>query len=241
MGIDLSIIIPVWNESKKIAQDIQLVDQFFNALELTGELIISDDGSTDNTINIAENFRNKIDCDLQIISDSEHKGKGFAVRSGILVSSGRNVLFMDSGGNVPLKYISIGIGLMERQNYSMIFGSRHLKESKIIKNLIWYRQITSFLFRRFVKYYLKMPPHLTDTQCGFKIFNGDIARDIFSQCEMDGFLFDLEVLLLAIKNNYRFAEFPIEWQCDRDSRLSVSGSFQNVLRDLKILRKRFHK
>lgn len=237
--MDVSIIIPAWNEASKIASDIERLDRFLQSLPLQAELIIVDDGSSDATAEIARQV--DIDPSLQrkVLTYQPHRGKGFAVRTGMTASRGEYILFMDSGGNVPLSYITIGLERLRAGRSDILIGSRHLPESKITRNQIWYRRLTSLLFRRIVKYYLQLPAHLTDTQCGFKLFKGNIGRELFTLCQNDGFLFDLEIILLALLKNYRIEEFPIQWQCDRDSRLSVARTLRGGIEDLKNLKNKF--
>jgi hypothetical protein len=90
-----------------------------------------------------------------------------------------------------------------------------------------------------VKWYYQLPSDITDTQCGFKLFKGDIARNLFYNCRSDGFIFDLEIILNAIKNKFRLCELPIEWSCDRDSRLSLIQAVIPVFKDLRKLKRDF--
>jgi dolichyl-phosphate beta-glucosyltransferase len=233
--MDLSIIIPALNEEKKIAHDILAASRFLIQSELKGEIIIIDDGSTDYTSRVAIQCDVPNEVSLKIIRYEYHRGKGYAVRMGIIDSKGYIVMFMDCGGNVPLSYILTGMDLIVNSNCHIAMGSRHLPGSKIRKPLVWYRQLSSLLFRNLVKHYLKLPGQLTDTQCGFKLYNGDIARDLYENCLTEGFSFDLEIILRAQKAGYIMKEFPIEWSCDRDSRLSVfsTGKIFSELRRIK--------
>ena len=235
--MDISIIIPVLNEQFKITRDVQSVADFLIHSNLSGEIIVVDDGSCDNTSKVAKQSVIPNQISLKIIRYEQHRGKGYAVRTGILDSCGEYVMFMDSGSNVPLSYITTGLELIKKGNCDIAMGSRKLPDSKIHKNLIWYRQITSFLFRKTVKFYLDIPDHLTDTQCGFKLYKGDIARNLYSQCISEGFVFDIEIILYAQKSGYQMLEFPIEWTCDRDTRLSVNTAPELImeLRRLKQL------
>ena len=112
---------------------------------------------------------------------------------GIGDSRGDYVMFMDSGGNVPPSYIARGLNMIKTGKCEIAMGSRKLRDSKIHKHLSWYRRISSFLFRKLVKLYLNMPSHLTDTQCGFKMYKGEVARELYRQCVSEGFTFDLEI------------------------------------------------
>jgi dolichyl-phosphate beta-glucosyltransferase len=91
------------------------------------------------------------------------------------------------------------------------------------------RQMLSKLFLYLVKAFLGVPRTLTDTQCGFKLYKGGIARELFGGLETRGFLFEIEIILAALRKNYRIGEFPVEWRCDRDSRISVSSTLGRVL------------
>ena len=237
----LTIIIPVWNEASKITSDVREIVKFVSETIYEIELLVVDDGSKDNTAQIAKEISVPDSMTYRIISYSPHRGKGFAVRKGISESTGSYVMFMDSGGNVPVEYIKSGLKRIEDNDYDILNGSRYLPDSIIKKNLIWYRQVTSTLFRVFVKKYLNLPKYVTDTQCGFKFFRGEVVRELIQLCKSDGFIFDLEIILLALKKEYEICEFPIEWRCDRDSRLSLLRSLFPILRDLKKLKVRFKK
>ena len=229
---DLSIIIPALNEEKKIAADVRASNQFFIDHNLNGEIIIVDDGSEDKTADAAKSVPLAPSNRLQVIRYPRHQGKGHAVRQGILASTGSSVMFMDSGLNIPLSFVVIGLDLLRSGSWDIAMGSRHLPESRIMKPMVWYRQITSFLFRKLTRLYFNLPRGLTDTQCGFKIYRGDVARQIYSQCQSDGFVFDLEIIIRADRAGLRMCEFPVDWTCDRDSRLSVTAT-PNLLKELQ--------
>jgi dolichyl-phosphate beta-glucosyltransferase len=235
----LSIIIPVWNEAAKIADDINEIAQFVEDADFVLELIIVDDGSADNTSQIANNTPVAKSLIKRVIRYPEHRGKGYAVRKGISESKGKLVMFMDSGQNVPVKFINSGIKLIEQENCDILIGSRYLSTSVIKKKLIWYRQVTSLVFRKVVKWYLKLPLSISDSQCGYKFFKGDLARNLFRDCQSNGFIFDLELILRAQKKGYKICEFPIEWRCDRDSRLSLYRAFFPIFRELRELKSNY--
>jgi dolichyl-phosphate beta-glucosyltransferase len=237
IDMDLSIVFPVYNEAKKIQHDIKVASDFLVYSGLIGEIIIVDDGSTDSTSLIAIQSNVPDPVSLKIVRYEFHRGKGYAVRMGISDSKGKYVMFMDSGGNVPLSYIHDGLALLMKSQCDIAIGSRRLPESKINRQLVWYRRLTSLLFRKLSKIYLNIPASLTDTQCGFKFYKGDVARELYADSVVDGFTFDLEIILRARNSNYSILEFPIEWSCDRDSRLSIlsSGKIFNELNMIKKL------
>jgi dolichyl-phosphate beta-glucosyltransferase len=236
--MDFSIIIPALNEEKKINQDIEAAANFLVQSKLLGEIIVVDDGSTDQTSSVVKKSEIPQSLSLKVIRFDQHHGKGFAVRAGILDSCGDFIMFMDSGRNVPLSYIKSGLKLLQSDVCDIAMGSRHLPDSIIHKPLIWYRRVYSILFRMFVKFYLDIPNHLSDSQCGFKIYKRGIAHQLYEECVSEGFIFDVEIILRAKKYGYRMQEFAIEWTCDRDSRLSITATpimIKELLRIKKIL------
>lgn len=237
--MELSIIIPVWNEARKIKYDIINLSQFLESFKITADIIVVDDGSTDGTAQVVESIQSSVPENIQCIRYSPHRGKGYAVRKGVEAAQGEYIMFMDSGGTVPLKYINTGLQLLKDNKCNIAIGSRHNPDSKIERNFIWYRQVTSSLFRLVVRRFLKIPNHINDTQCGLKLYKNDIAKEIFAQCKNDGFLFDLECILIAQSKGYRQQQFPIKWICDRDSRLSIVKNSVSVYNELRELRKRF--
>lgn len=238
--MQLSIIMPVWNEASKIVNDIQKLNEFLRGISLKAEIIVVDDGSEDGTAALARRVEVDSQIALNVLEYQPHRGKGYAVRQGMAASSGDYVMFMDCGSNVPLRFINCGLTLLLENQTEIANASRHRPQSKIIKNLIWYRRLTSLIFRKLVRSYLKLPFYLSDTQCGFKFYKGDIGRELYGLCQSDGFLFDLEIILLALKRNYRMLEFPIEWTCDRDSRLALARMLIPVLQELKRLKRKYH-
>lgn len=233
--MDLSIIIPVWNEESKIAADILNIDSFFRKSALKIELIIVDDGSSDNSLEITQKALQNVSVESKSLA-FEHKGKGYAVRQGILASRGDIVMFMDCGGNVPLSFINTGMEMLAGKDTDMILATRFDDLSKITYDRVWFRKISSTVFRRMTHKLLDLPAEVSDTQCGFKLFKGQMARAVFARLKIDGFLFDLEVILIAMRQGYKLKEMPIEWNCDRDSRLSIPGALYPILRDLFYLK-----
>lgn len=238
--MELSIIIPAFNERKKIGRDIETASSFLKNNHLKGEIIVVDDGSTDNTDEVAKAVRVPKEVELDVVRYDEHKGKGFAVRAGIRRSMGKNVMFVDSGNCVPYKYVLNGLNLLKNATCDIAHGSRKLAESNILVPQTWFRRVTSTIFRWFMMLIFRIPSEYKDTQCGFKIYKGDLARRLYNDCVSDGFLFDIEIILRALKQGLLIKEFPIEWTTDRDSRLSQTlilrcmfAEIRNIKRSVK--------
>lgn len=232
----LSIIIPAYNESTKIGNDVRMLTEFIEQNNLQAEIIVVDDGSADNTAYVAKSVEIPSDISLQVIRYEPNRGKGFAVRTGIESSKGDYVVFTDSGQCVPYDYILNGIKIIAAGEADIAHGSRKLKSSKVVKPHPWTRQLISKLFRLIFIVWLRIPAKLTDTQCGFKIYKGDVARKLYAECLIDGFLFDIEIIVRALKHGYRINEFPIEWTADLDSRLAPAKNTLNVLKGLITLK-----
>ena len=238
--IKLSIVIPVYNEQNKIEHDIFEADAYLTSEGITGEIIIVDDGSTDETSAIAENAAERIQTHCIVERSEENQGKGHAVRTGILKSRGEYVLFADSGVCVPFTDTKIGIDLIGSGQCQIACGSRRLSGGHILRPQSFYRRICSKLFHWFLIHDFKKLCNLADTQCGFKVYRGDVARELYAQSSVDGFVFDIEVILLAMSSGYTIREFGVNWTCDPDSRLKPAHEAIRVFMDLIRLKRRFN-
>jgi dolichyl-phosphate beta-glucosyltransferase len=260
--MDLSIVIPAFEESKKIARDVAEAAGFLETHNFTGQIIVVDDGSRDNTAETAQNAWNlrrslhvarassslgmkrsftlsevEGHIQLNVIRYEKHKGKGYAVRTGIKQSSGQYVMFADSGSCVPYEDTLRGLEMLRSDTCDIAHGSRKMRGCHIEKTQSLYRRICSATFHWFVIHDMKIPAEFTDTQCGFKMYKGDVARHLYGEAITDGFSFDIEIIMRAQKEGYRIMEFPIDWTCDRDSRLSPTRSSWQVLTELLRIRR----
>lgn len=234
--MDLSIVIPAFEESRKIERDIESAAEFLESNHISGEIIVVDDGSKDNTCEAAGSVKISSQVIRKVISYQPHRGKGHAVRTGIMESKGRYVMFADSGCCVPYENVLRGLELLKSDQCDIAHGSRKLRGRHIEKPQSIYRRICSRLFHWYVIYKMKISPELTDTQCGFKIYRGDVARHLYGESVTDGFAFDIEIIMRAQKEGCRIKEFPLHWSCDRDSRLSPTRSVWHVLSELKTIK-----
>jgi dolichyl-phosphate beta-glucosyltransferase len=230
----LSIIIPVYKEKDKISADIKASAAFLKDNDLSGEIIVVDDCSRDDTAKAAEEAGGQLPAQisLKVISNDKHCGKGYAIRCGMEQTEGEYVMFADSGCCVPYEYISAGLELINSGSCEIAHASRKLKGTKILKSQHIYRRICSRLFHWFIIHFMGVPGEFTDTQCGFKIYRGDVGRNLYNQCITDGFMFDIEIILRAQKKGHRIKEFPIQWSCDFDTRLSPTRNLWRVLSEL---------
>lgn len=232
-------MIPAYEEGKKIAADIAAAGKFLHKNKMTGEIIVVDDASTDNTTNAAKEAVDSIpaEINLKVLHYDQHRGKGYAVREGVRESTGLYVMFADSGGCVPYDNALKGLDLIESGLCDIAHGSRKMAESKIVKKQTFYRRLGSMAFGLLAAFMMGLPK-LTDTQCGFKIYRGDIARNLYGQCLTDGFMFDLEIIMRALKQGLRIKEFAVEWRCDLDSRLKPGRNMKQVISELLAIKRK---
>ncbi|MBN2011815.1 glycosyltransferase [candidate division KSB1 bacterium] len=233
----ISIIIPVLNEAHKIAADIRAAAEYLISNQLDGEIIIVDDGSADNTVSVAEQVSVPKSIGKQVVSYSPHRGKGYAIRTGMDLTSGTIVMFIDSGSCIPWSDAAKGITLVRSGVCDIAHASRQLDGSVILRPQATSRCITSLLFRVMLKIVMRVPKKFTDTQCGLKIYRGEIGRRLYRQCVTDGFMFDVEVILRALDSEYRIQEFPVTWQADPDSRLAQMKVPLQIARELVAIKR----
>jgi dolichyl-phosphate beta-glucosyltransferase len=230
--MDLSIVIPVYNEAAKIARDVEAAARFLVDQRLAGEILVVDDGSDDATSTVAEAVPVPPGVERQVIRYTPHRGKGCAVRTGIVATRGEYVLFADSGLCVPFANALRGLDMLRQGTCDIAHGSRKMPESVLRVPQPFCRRLLSRVFRAVVFGLMGIPRELTDTQCGFKLYRGDVARQLFCDCRSDGFLCDIDVLLRARRRGLTVREFPVEWVCDLDSRLRPARNLFSILFEL---------
>jgi dolichyl-phosphate beta-glucosyltransferase len=208
--MDFSIVIPAYDESKKISRDISEAAGFLEAHKFTGQIIVVDDGSKDNTTEIAKKSTIPPNVQLNVIRYEKHRGKGYAVRTGMKRTTGEYVMFADSGSCVPYEDTLRGLELLKSDVCDIAHGSRKMRGCHIEKMQSLYRRTCSRMFHWFVIHDMKIPAEFTDTQCGFKMYKGDVARHLYGEAITNGFTFDIEIIMRAQQEGYRIKEFPID-------------------------------
>ncbi len=230
--VDLSIIIPAFNESAKIARDVVAAFAFLRGEGMSGEVIVVDDGSSDGTADTAGLADASPGVELTVMVHDARRGKGAAVRTGVAASTGEFVMFADSGLCVPFEDALRGLELIRSGECDVAHGSRGLPGQVATGGRPLRRRLMSWALRFLTRMLLDLPRDLTDTQCGFKVYRGDVARGLYADCGTDGYMFDIEVLLRAQRRGHKIAEFPVRWTCDRDSRLRPERDVLHALLEL---------
>lgn len=211
----LSIIIPAFNEEKRLPITLQDIANFLKTFSPSVEVLVVDDGSTDRTVKVAEEMRKDIPA-LRVLHFEQNHGKGYVVKHGMLQAGGDLVLFMDADNSTPLSEISKLLPFSKK--FEVVIGSRHLKTSNVVIKQPWYR----ILLSRFGNILIQslIVRNIVDTQCGFKLFQREACRHIFSRQQTNGFGFDMEILAIAQKVfGYQIKEVPVSWYDAPNSRI----------------------
>ncbi len=232
----LSIVIPAFNEASKIARDVTEAAAFLFGHKLSGEIVVVDDGSSDDTAAAAENTPVPDGVVLRAIRYEHNVGKGHAVKTGMAATQGKYAMFADSGLPVQYEYAWHGLQLLRSGMCDIAHASRWTGGSKILRRQNLYRRTVSRMVRFVLPFFAGFPRGITDSQCGFKLYRGDVARELYRHCQTVGFMFDAEIILRARREGYRICEFPVEWSWDPDSRLHPAREPLHVLKDLLLIR-----
>jgi dolichyl-phosphate beta-glucosyltransferase len=228
----LSVVIPCYNEAGKVENDIRAALEYFGSQPYSFELILVDDGSADGTGPLLEAACRAAGPHARAICYRPNRGKGCAVRTGMLQATGRYRLFADAGLCVPYSETGKGLSLLET-GADVAIASRKLAQSQVTEKQAGYRRIGSSVFGLLVRGWMGL--RYSDTQCGFKLFTAQAAERLFSAARIDGFMFDAETLINARKFGLTVKEFPVEWRADPDSRYKpFTGSFRNLLELVRI-------
>jgi len=230
--MDISIVIPAFNEAGKIGHDVEVASSFLSENGFGGEVIVVDDGSSDDTAGEARRANVLPPIRKIILRLESNSGKGAAVRRGVLESRGEVVLYADSGTCIPYGNALPVIKRIAAGELDIALASRRLKGTFIKRDRPLRRRIISRLFHRAAVIIAGLPCRITDSQCGFKVYEGKAARELFAGLATPGFLFELEIILKALRRGYRLEEFPVEWTCDLDSRLRPAVQAGSVFREL---------
>lgn len=235
----MSVVIPAYNEERRLPESLEKVLAFLQTRDYPAEVIVVDDGSTDHTADIVESFMARSPSVSLIRND--HRGKGYAVRTGMLAAQGLYVLFSDADLATPIEEVDRLLAFLE-DGYDIAIGSREGLGAQRI-NEPWYRHLMGRVFNLLVRWVAV--GGFQDTQCGFKCFRREVAQDLFQRVQLYGAGagpvrggmvtgFDVEVLFLALKRGYRVKEVPVQWHYGTNTKVhplrDSARMFMDVLR-----------
>jgi dolichyl-phosphate beta-glucosyltransferase len=194
-GVALSIIVPAFNESARLPATLKSLLSFLDQDGRRAEVIVVDDGSSDDTSSQVRRIE-RVDTRVRLIRLPQNRGKGYAVRTGIVNAFGERILFADADGATPFSEL-YRLEARLADGADIAFGSRAVRDQETSVQARFYRRIAGRLFHAVVRLFAVRG--VADTQCGFKLFDTVVAHDLFSRMRMTGYSFDVEVLLIAIK------------------------------------------
>ncbi len=241
MNPTLSVIIPAYNEEKRIGKTLDSVFDFLRTQKIIFEIIVVANNCTDNTVSLLEDIKKSSIPEL-IIINIPHEGivgnmKGYAIGVGMRSARGLYHIFIDADNATRFDAITDFIEYA-KQGYGVVIASRYVKGAHIVKDQALYRILFSRLGNLLIRVVLL--PKIYDTQCGFKLFTNDASKEIFSRITIAGWGADLEMLAISKVYGYKIKELPVYWEAQNGSTLR-SNAFINTLKELFIIRNNVRK
>lgn len=215
--MDFSIVIPSYNEAGRVGRTLDRIFEFMKQWGRTFEVIVVDDGSVDSTAFIVRE-KGKNHKELRLITLPFNQGKGYAVKTGVLEAEGRYILFSDADLSTPIEELPNLFQWIEK-GFDIVIASRAFPGAKLEVRQPFHREFMGRVFNFLLR--LLLLPGIYDTQCGFKLFRSEVAKEIFKRQRLKGFSFDFEVLYIARKLGYRIKEVPVRWRHSPGSKVKV--------------------
>ncbi len=226
----ISIVIPAYNEEGRILATISKIQEYTDKFYPDYEVVVVNDGSIDGTAQKIQEMM-KDNKKISLIDNKINRGKGFAVKDGILKSIGDVILFMDADGSTPIESLSALLPFID-QGADVVISSRRIRGAKILDDQPIQRIFLGWIFRKITQSLTHL--EIVDTQNGFKLFKAGAAKDIFSKVTIDGWAFDVEALVIANRFGYKCTEVPIVWRNDRRSKVSIISMIMMLMDLIKI-------
>jgi dolichyl-phosphate beta-glucosyltransferase len=232
----LSLIIPAYKEAQRLPNTLPVVHEYVAKWAFPAEVLVVVEPSPDATLEVARAAQTRFP-ELRVIANEVHRGKGYAVRTGMLKARAPLVFFTDADLSTPLSDLETALRIFEQNpRIDVIVGSRRHPQTHILHRQSPLREQMGQTFNRLVRFLAGL--HLEDTQCGFKGFRQTAAREIFSRQRTDGFSFDVEVLLLARAMGFSVHEMPVHWSNSPDSKVRVIRDSLCMLVEIMSMRRR---
>lgn len=229
MENSFSVVIPAFNEEQRVGATLERTLAYFAGFpQRRLEVLVVDDGSTDATAHLIETCQEQ-SRQVRLLRHEENKGKGWAVRTGMLAAENDYVLFMDADGSTDIGEIE-KLAQALNEGADIAIGSRDVTGSKIRQHQPWLRETMGKVFSWIAREFAI--PGIADTTCGFKLFRKSVVAPLFGRQRVQGWAFDVEILYLALRMDYKVAEIPVHWTDSPNSRVNLAGVVLPTLRDL---------
>jgi dolichyl-phosphate beta-glucosyltransferase len=227
----LSVIIPAHNEQDRIEKTLIDVDSYLERQQYDYEIIVVNNNSNDRTVEIVQKLQSTTVQNARMISETI-RGKGAAVKRGMMEAQGDYVVFMDADNATPISEIE-KLWPFLQQGYEVVIGSRYVDPKTVKVKQPFYRVLLSRMSNFLIQFVLI--PHIKDTQCGFKAFQGLASKEIFRNVSIYGWAFDMELLAIALKLSYRIKEVPVSWEEHGGSHVPLGAYIQSLM-DLFVIK-----
>ena len=225
----LSLIIPAFNEERRISASLDRILNFLGSQSYRSEILIVDDGSKDRTVNLIKECYRCHDI-IRIYQQPRNRGKGDAVKQGMLLASGKYLFFSDADLSVPIEILPTFLKQLEDETDAAI-GTRQKAGAQIVARQPFYRELMGKVYTSLANWILGL--RVSDFTCGFKGFRREVAKDLFSRQRLKNWSFDAEILYLARLKGYRVIEIPVAWRNDPATKVrlwrDVGNSFLELL------------
>ncbi|MCB4808727.1 glycosyltransferase [Tamlana sp. 62-3] len=234
----LSLIIPVYNASTFVLKTIKEVSNWQKSIDYSVEIIMVNDGSPDNSKTIIENFIVQNNSPIKLVSYSKNKGKGYAVKQGMLHATGAFRVFTDADIPYGFEIIERILHYLDFKEFDVCIGNRRSIHSQYYTSITFARKLSSFIFTGFVSRFVVTG--INDTQCGIKGFTEKVANEIFPKLAVSGFGFDIEILYLSYKKEYDIKRIPVTFEGNENSTISLLKDSIMMLKDVMLIPFRYH-
>jgi dolichyl-phosphate beta-glucosyltransferase len=213
----VSIVVPAHNEAAVIVETLDRICEYLEEHHPSSQVLVADDGSDDGTSSLVEENRPRwTGTEVRCLRQNPNRGKGHAVRSGMLAADRPYVAFSDADLSTPIEELALLFSALE-DGADIAIGSRAIAGARIEIRQPFYRSLMGKIFNRVMRSITRLG--VSDSQCGFKLFPREVAQSIFGRCRIDGFAFDVEALWLARRDGLRVAEVPVRWRNRAESRV----------------------
>jgi len=228
--ISLSIVIPAYNEEQRLPGTLACVLDYLRRRQWSfAEILVVDDGSRDGTASVVEQAR-QAEPAIRLLRNPSNRGKGYSVRHGMLEAKGDWILFSDADLSAPIEELDKLLEVARAQGASVVIGSRALDRSLIEVHQSAFRETAGRIFNLLMRALTGLP--FKDTQCGFKLFEGRVAKEVFRRQRLERFGFDAEVLFIARLRGCRMAEVPVRWRHSEGTKVSLFRDSVEMFVDL---------